>query len=65
MDQKTKTTIPVHNATVRVAFNERGEAIGVELICLFEHNQINDLPDMFRDSAYHVLDKYVRKPSSS
>jgi hypothetical protein len=49
--------IPVFNARVSAARDERGDVIGVEITCLFTHDQISALPEKFAKSAADVLER--------
>jgi hypothetical protein len=60
-----ETTIPVHNARIEPARDERSRIIGVEIRCLFTHDQISELPEMFVESAHRVLDEAARKAKHS
>ncbi len=46
--------MPVGNATVRKAFDERDHTIGVQIILLLTPEHFDHLPPEFRDQAHRV-----------
>jgi len=60
MNGEPQTTIPFRNAHISPARNPHGELIGVEIRCLYTHDEIAELPDEVLDAAYAVLDQAVK-----
>lgn len=60
MTEPVTTTMPVLNAHISAALDQDGKIIGVQVRCLFLHDQITLLPDMMIDSAHRVLDRAVQ-----